>query len=62
MGGIFKKPKPPEAPKIEAPPIIMAEEAGESEIRRQRRKRGFENTFLMGTLKQGQNNLKTELG
>lgn len=55
MGNIFKPPKPPKPPSTPAMPSIKPQ-AEEVAIRQQRRKSGFEQTFMGATGK------KTTLG
>jgi len=62
MSPLFGKQKPPEAQKPQPLPAPeQIDQAGEAEMRRQRRKAGFESTFLTGNLVP-KTNKKTVLG
>ena len=52
MGGLFSKPKPPAMPEVPPPPVLPtdADEAGEAEAKRLRRRSGFQKTLLTGAL------------
>ncbi len=52
MGGMFAKPKPVAPPPLPAPTAIpeVAPEAGEAEMRRARRRRGYAKTIITGAL------------
>jgi len=52
MGGMFSKPKAVKPPPPAAPAAVPGEapEAGETAIRRARRRRGFQKTMLTGGL------------
>jgi hypothetical protein len=62
MGGVFGKQKIPKAPIAEPLPTEQqTEQAGEAEMRKQRRRSGFEKTFLTGSLTPN-TGLRTTLG
>jgi hypothetical protein len=60
--GLFKTEKPPTPPKTQPLPTAgQTDQAGEAEMRKQRRMAGFESTFLTGSLTP-KTNKKTVLG